>query len=131
MIVVDASVLTNALAFTDGRGQRARTALIQDPEWAAPEHWKAEVFSALRVLSLGGRITEKYATHAIRRLATLVVDQVCLGELLPEMWRLRTTISGYDAAYVALAHVRGLTLLTSDIRLAKAAISHCRTHLVE
>jgi predicted nucleic acid-binding protein len=131
MIVVDASVLTNALAFTDGRGKRARAALLQDPEWAAPEHWKAEVFSALRGLTLGGRLTETSAARAIERLASLVVDQVCLHELLAEMWRLRTTINGYDAAYVALASARGLTLLTSDIRLAKAAISHCRTHFIE
>ncbi|MQA25608.1 MAG: PIN domain-containing protein [Micromonosporaceae bacterium] len=129
MIVVDASVLVNALAYADGRGDKARTALMRDPEWSAPEHWKAEAFSAIRGLALGKKITEHRADRAVAALRQLAVDQVSLDELLPRMWQLRNAVSGYDAAYVALAEIRGLTLVTADARLARAAVPHCRVEV--
>jgi predicted nucleic acid-binding protein len=46
------------------------------------------------------------------------------------MWELRHGISGYDAAYVALAESRGLTLVTSDGRLARAATAVCRVECI-
>lgn len=130
MIVVDASVLANMLLYADARGRRARVVLRRDTEWAAPEHWKAEVFSVIRGLALGSKIKEKQAVRAVDRLPLLGVDHVSLDELLPRMWGLRAGISGYDAAYVALAEARGIPLVTSDGRLARAAMSHCRVELV-
>jgi predicted nucleic acid-binding protein len=47
------------------------------------------------------------------------------------MWQLQSGISGYDAAYVALAEARDLTLVTSDGRLARAATPFCAARLVE
>lgn len=114
MIVVDASVLATMLAYTDQRGRKARATLSRDTRWAAPEHWKAEVFSAIRGLALGGQITDERATWALDRMPKLGMDHVSLDVLLSRMWRMRETISGYDAAYVALAAQRELTLLTSD-----------------
>ena len=38
---------------------------------------------------------------------------------------------GYDAAYVALAEARSLTLVTSDARLARTATTYCRVELAE
>jgi predicted nucleic acid-binding protein len=130
VIVVDASVLANALLYGDERGRRARAVLGRDTEWAAPEHWKAEVFSVARGLLLGSKIKEEHAVRAVDRLPKLGVDHVSLDELLPRMWQLRAAISGYDAAYVALAEMRGIPLVTSDGRLARAATSYCKVELV-
>jgi predicted nucleic acid-binding protein len=130
VIVVDASVLANMLLYADERGRRARGVLGRDTEWAAPEHWKAEVFSVVRWLALGSKIKEEQAVRAVDRLPLLGVDHVSLDELLPRMWQLRAGISGYDAAYVALAEARGIPLVTSDGRLARAATSYCRVELV-
>ncbi len=130
MIVVDASVLANMLVYADDRGRKARSVLGRDVEWAAPEHWKAEVFSVIRGLALGNKIQETHAVWAIERLPHLGIDHVSLDDLLPRMWQLRANISGYDAAYVALAEARDLTLVTSDGRLAKGATSYCRVELV-
>src|SRR5262249_14562106 len=129
MIVVDAAALTNALVYADDRGRKARTALGRDPEWAAPEHWKAEVFAAVRGLALGGKISTDQAAWAVGRIPRLAVDHVSLDPLLPRMWQLREGISGYDAAYVALAEARQLTLVTADARLARAATRYCRVEL--
>ena len=130
MIVVDASVLANALLYADERGRKARAVLGRDTEWAAPEHWKAEVFSVVRGLMLGSKLKEKQAVRAIDRLPRLGIEHVSLDELLPRMWQLRAGVSGYDAAYVALAETRAISLVTSDGRLARAATSYCRVELV-
>lgn len=126
MIVVDASALSSALLYADARGTRARAVLKADPEWAAPEHWKAEVFSVVRGLTLGGKLDEDLAQATLRRLPVLGVETVGLDGLLADMWQMRASISGYDAAYVALARARDLTLVTSDARLARAAATLCR-----
>ena len=129
MIVVDASVVESALAYADERGQRARALLGRDPEWAAPEHWKAEVFSVLRGLTLGGKISPEVGERAVGRIPRLGIEQVSLDQLLARMWQVRGAISGYDAACVALAEMRGLTLATADAKLAKAATAYCRVEL--
>ncbi len=126
MIVVDASVLTEMLAFGGSTGDRAARALERDLGWCAPEHWRAELFSAIRGLALGGRLREDDARWIIARIPQLTVDHVELDGLLDDMWKLRHEVSGYDAAYVALAKQRGLTLVTADARLARAAVRHCR-----
>ncbi len=131
MIVIDASVLANALVYADERGQRARVVLEHDTEWTAPEHWMVEVFSVMRGLTLGKKISEERARSAIARLPHLGVDHVRIDGLLPRMWQLRSGISGYDAAYVALAEARDLALVTSDSRLARAAMPFCAIRLVE
>lgn len=130
MIVVDASVLANMLAYTDQRGKKARAVLARDTEWAAPEHWKAEVFSVMRGLVLGGKVSEGVALAAVRRLPQLGIDHVSLDGLLGRMWQMRASISAYDAPYVALAATRDLTLVTCDARLARTATAHCRVELV-
>lgn len=130
MIVADSSVVANMLV-DDGRvGRRANAVLDSDPEWAAPEHWTVELFSALRGLALGRKISDERAAHAVGYLLQLTVDKVPVDGLLPRMWQLRTTLTGYDAAYVALAESRGLTLITSDGRLARAATPYCRVELI-
>ena len=130
MIVVDASVLAFMLLYGDERGRKARVVLWRDIEWVAPEHWKAEVFSVVRGLTLGGKIPEDQAELAVGRLPQIGIEPVPLDELLPRMWELRARISGYDSPYVALAEARDLTLVTADGRLARAATDFCRVELV-
>jgi predicted nucleic acid-binding protein len=130
VIVVDASTIASMLGYTGERGRKARSVMGRDTEWAAPEYWKVEVFSVMRGLVLGGKITQEQALRAINRISLLGVDQVAIDELLPRMWRMKANISAYDAAYVALAELRNVTLVTSDARLARAATSYCRVELV-
>jgi predicted nucleic acid-binding protein len=131
VIVVDAAAMTTALIYADERGRTARATLARDTEWAAPEHWKAELFAAVRGLALGRKVAEEQARRAIYRIPRLAIDHVPLDPLLPRMWQLRENISGYDAAYVALAEARQLTLVTADRRLARAAVEYCRVELAQ
>ncbi|MFY1696979.1 MULTISPECIES: type II toxin-antitoxin system VapC family toxin [unclassified Solwaraspora] len=130
MIVVDASVLASVLVYSDDRGRKARAVLGRDPEWAAPEHWKVEVFSVMRGLALGGKITNEMAARAVDRISRLGVDTVPIDDLLTRMWQVKANISAYDAPYVALAERRALTLVTADGKLARAASAYCRVELV-
>lgn len=58
------------------------------------------------------------------------VETVPVDDLLTRMWQLKANISAYDAAYVALAERRDLTLVTADAKLARAATGYCRVELV-
>jgi predicted nucleic acid-binding protein len=130
MIVVDASVIASMLVYSDDRGRKARAVMGRDLEWAAPEHWKVEVFSVMRGLALGGKVTGSMASRAVDRITRLGIDTVPVDDLLPRMWQVKANISAYDAAYVALAERRSLTLVTADSKLARAANAYCRVELV-
>lgn len=132
MIVVHASVM--ALAFADPASEprvlAARDTLRADPAWAAPEHWTVEVFSALRGLWLGGKLSDARVEQAVRLLTRAEVAVVTTRPLLPRLWELRHSLTGHDAAYVAAAEVLDCALVTTDARIARAAVARCPIHLV-
>lgn len=130
MIVTDASAIVDMLVDNGAKGARASAVLESDPRWAVPDHWPVEMYSAIRGLAVGRKISEQHAIDAIEGMLRLTVRQVAVRELIPRMWQLRHSFTGYDAAYVALAELRGLTLVTSDGRLARAAVPYCRVELV-
>ncbi len=131
MIVIDASVLTGALTDDGQFGSACRAELAKDAHWAAPDHLLAEVFSAIRGLHGGTRITDGRAEAAIDTLATAVIDRIDMVALLPRMWQLRQNLYGYDAAYVAAAELLGCPLVTADRRLSLAPGPQCDVLVVE
>lgn len=133
MIVVDASVLANALT-DDGRvGRTGRAELGRDTHWAAPEHCAVETFSAVRGRYRGRRISRSRAEDALRALASAAIDRVPTIALLPRMWELRENVSGYlsayVAAYVAAAEMLDCPLVTADLRLAAAPGLRCEVRV--
>ncbi len=125
MIVIDASVLANALLDDGQLGERARAELAREPHWAAPEHVSVEVFSAIRGRYLGRKVSERRAADAVEALAEASIDLVATMPLFGRMWELRTNLTGYDAAYVAVAETYGCALVTADERLAHAPGPRC------
>lgn len=130
MIIVAASVLTWALVGDGQYPAAVRQELSRDEHWAAPEHWKVEVFSSVRGLLLGGKVTGERARGAVEALGQLAVSPVSVGDLLPRMWELCGHVSGYDAAYVAAAELRQAVLLTTDARLARVGGVRCEIRAV-
>jgi len=63
-------------------------------------------------------------------LPALVVERFPHGTLARAAWRLRHSMSYYDALYVALATRLGAPLLTMDKRLANAPGLPCSVELV-
>lgn len=125
MIVVDASVLTNALTDDGALGARARQELTADPHWVAPEHLFVEVFSAVRGRWLGRRISEARAVDALAAMSSATVDVISTNSLLDRMWELRANVTGYDAAYLAVAERLACPLVTADQRLAGVPGTGC------
>ncbi|MGI5492787.1 type II toxin-antitoxin system VapC family toxin [Microtetraspora malaysiensis] len=130
MIVIDASVLAEALTGSGPVGEAARATLAADPRWAAPPHLKVETMSVIRGRLLGKKITADAAAEAADDLRDIVVDRVDEDCLLPRMWALRDNLSSYDAAYVAAAEALQCTLVTADRRLASAVGPRCPIRVI-
>ena len=124
MIVVDASVLVTALADDGDEGRAVRNRLI-DEDLAAPELIDLEVTSVLRRFTASGQLTAERAQQALTDLRDLRIELVSHRPLLARCWSLRNNLTVYDAAYVALAEMLDVPLLTSDMRMATASGITC------
>lgn len=62
-------------------------------------------------------------------MVTTTIDLVTAAPLLTRMWELRSDVSGYDAAYLALAETFGCALVTADARLTRVPGLRCEVRL--
>lgn len=125
MIVVDASVLANALADDQDAGAIARRQLRAAGEIAAPDLVDVETVSVLRKRWLRRTLTEERFSTAIAHLQQLDLQRVPTLRLVHRAFELRANVSAYDACYVALAEHLGCELVTADGRLAAATGPRC------
>ncbi len=120
MIVVDTNLLTYLLLPGTHR-EAAERILTRDPDWAAPPLWRSELRNAL--------------IGYVRRSELSIEDAVCLlaeAEILmirnergvptESVMRLAASsgCTAYDCEFVALAHLLGVPLVTSDKQVLKA-----------
>jgi predicted nucleic acid-binding protein len=129
VIVVDASVLAPALADDGPDGDAARARLLGDA-LVAPELIDLETISVLRAQLRAGRLDARRAGLALADLADLPLHRAPYRPLLDRCWELRDNLTPYDAAYVALAELLDLTLVTSDAGLARAPGTRCPIELL-
>jgi predicted nucleic acid-binding protein len=130
LIVLDASVLANAIADDGSDGHRARSELRTAGELAAPDLVDVETTAVLRKRWLAGTISDERFALAIEDLEELSVDRYPTLPLMRRAYELRANVTTYDAAYVALAEVLDCELLTSDHRLANASGPRCKIRLL-
>ena len=131
MIVVDASAVLELLLGTVLADRGAAHTLASGQMLHAPHLLDVEVTQALRRLVQLGDVTVARAQQALDDQAVLVVDRHSHQQLIPRIWRLRESISAYDAAYVALAEALDAPLLTCDAKLARSHGHHARIDLLE
>jgi len=129
VIVVDASILVTGLADDGPDGDRVRTRL-RGEQLVAPHLIDLEVVSAWRRLVTAGEIDARRATLALEDLRALRLERASHWLLVDRCWELRHNLTVYDAAYVALAELMRLNLLTGDRRLADAPGIRCGVELV-
>jgi predicted nucleic acid-binding protein len=129
VIVVDASVVAPALADDGADGDTARGRL-RGQTLVAPEIVDLEVLSVIRRAHLAGRLDERRAALALEDLLALDLRRVAHRRLLQQAWAHRTNLSVYDAAYVALAELLDVVLVTADERLASAPGLGCRVEVL-
>jgi predicted nucleic acid-binding protein len=129
--VIDSSAWVSTLLPSDGRGVRVRELLADFDEWWIPEAFDLEVLYAMRghmlrqTISLGDLlgIGQALMRFPFQRVSTTTLNQRIVS--------LATTISTYDAAFVAVAELLGAPLMTTDVRLSRATGPRCEFLLVE
>jgi predicted nucleic acid-binding protein len=130
VIVVDASVLANAIADDGAVGRRARGELRAAGDLAAPDLVDVETTAVLRKRWLAGAISDQRFAVAIEDLEDLELDRYPTVPLMRRAYELRANVTAYDAAYIALAEVLGCELLTGDRRLTNAPGPRCAIRLL-
>lgn len=129
MLVVDASALVPALADDGSDGDTAR-ARLRGQSVIAPELIDLETTSVIRRQLQIGELDARRAELALVDLGELPLRRVPHRPLLARCWELRENLTVYDAAYVALAELLEVVLLTADARLARAPGLRCQVDLV-
>ncbi len=129
MIVVDASVLATALADDGSDGRLARERLIGE-SLTAPDLIDLEVASAYRRLCRAGALEPVRAEQALSDLVVLRLERVHHLVLVGRCWELRQNVTVYDGAYIALAEILQISLLTADERLTRTPGARCAFELL-
>src|SRR5581483_8044689 len=100
LIVLDASLLANAIADDAADGKRARQEIRTAGDLAAPDLVDVETVAVLRKRRLAGTITDRRFTAAIDDLETLELDRYPPLPLMRRAYRLRANVTAYDATYI-------------------------------
>lgn len=130
MIVVDASIVAVALADDGPDGDSAR-ARLRGEDLTAPELLDLEVASVLRKQHATGALDDRRVALALDDLQAMPIRRAPHRHLLRRCWELRDNLTVYDAAYVALAELLQIVLLTADQRLARAPGPLCDVETLE
>jgi predicted nucleic acid-binding protein len=133
MTVLDSSACLDLVLDTEPG--RIVQSLLLDPEPAlfAPGLLWIEVGRVLRAKVADGALSRRDAETALADFLDLGVEETQVEPLLVRAWQLRDNLTIDDGVFVALAEAAAQPLLTTDVRLARAARQHARvdvlTHL--
>lgn len=130
VIVIDASILANAIVDSSPIGQRTRDALTGQENICAPDCIDVETYSVFRKMWLRKLLSDIEFLQSIRILNDLPLQRYRSRNLLSRAYTHRHNIGGYDAAYVALAEELQCTFLTADVRLSTAPDLNCEVLVV-
>ncbi len=119
MIVVDTSAVLDALV-TRPRNEPLIARLADDGDLHAPHLVDVEFLHALRRLVNTGKLDEASAEQFRSDFELLALTRYPHTHLADRMWELRTNLTAYDAAFVALAEALEIVLITSDGRIARS-----------
>jgi predicted nucleic acid-binding protein len=129
VIVLDASAVIELLLGSKiGAAVQER---IRTEDLAAPHLLDVEVLHVLRRFERAAMIANRRGQQALDDLRDLRVTRYPHPPLLPRMWQLRANLTGYDAAYVALAETFDIPLVTCDTKLAASPGHRARIEAVQ
>jgi predicted nucleic acid-binding protein len=120
LIVLDASAAVDFFTHA-ASAERIAPHLESDFAVHVPGLFDLEVLQSLRGLEAGGTLSQARTDLALRKLTDLRAVRYDHGRLRPRIWELRSNLTAYDAAYVALAELLDATLLTTDAPLARSS----------
>ena len=120
MIVLDTSAAVELLLNTERGALVAERVRPGEVTLHAPHLLSVEVVQVLRRLTGSGTVSSRRGRAALDDLSDLGVEYYDHDVLVPRIWQLRSDLTAYDAAYVALAEVLAAPLVTFDAHLANA-----------
>jgi predicted nucleic acid-binding protein len=126
-LVCDASAAVAALLDSGAAGTWVAQRLA-GAELFAPALMPFECSNIIRRHELSALISTDQAAQAHADLVDLPVDLWPYDVLAARTWALRFNLTSYDAAYVALAEVLGVRLVTLDQRIRRAPDILCAIH---
>lgn len=121
--VVDSSAVVDLLLHHDI--ESGTVSDLRSHDLRAPELIIPELLSAARRLAASRRVDMPRVSRMLEEYDKLEVTCCSHDVLMFAAWKLRDNFSAYDAMYVALAKQLEIPLVTSDMRLAKAARDEC------
>lgn len=89
-----------------------------------------ETTAVLRKRWIAGDLTDRRFSEAISDLEDLDLTRYPTLSLMRRAFELRSNVTAYDAAYVALAERLSCSLLTADQRLAAAPMVACAVEVL-
>jgi predicted nucleic acid-binding protein len=130
MIVVDASTLLEVLLRTPNAEAAERRLFNTRETLHAPHLIDVEVAQVISRYASNAAIGDRRGREALADLRDLPIRRYPHDFLLQRIWELRSNLTAYDAAYVALAEALDAPLLTRDRRIAGASGHRARVELV-
>jgi len=129
LIVLDASAAVDLLLRL-GAVARIEARLLQFGETLhVPYIFDVEVLEAFRRRALRRELTGHRAGEALEDFAALDVIRYPHLPLVERIWALRSNVSVFDAAYLALAEALDAPVVTADARLARSPGHRTRVEL--
>lgn len=130
MIVVDASVIIEVLLQTTSSLVIEERLFFPGETLHAPHLIDVEIAQVLRRYCSSGELESERGREALDDLRGFHIARYPHDIFLPRIWELRQNMTAYDAAYIALAEVLSVPLLTMDKRLASAPGHSAQIELV-
>ena len=130
MIVTDASVILEILLQTPAAARIEDRIFAPRESLHAPHLIDVEVAQVLRRYVARGEMYSDRARMSLDLFSSFPITRYSHEPLISRIWALRTNLTAYDAAYVALAEGLGAVLLTRDERLSKAPGNRATVELI-
>jgi predicted nucleic acid-binding protein len=131
VIVVDASAALELLLNREASTALRHRFFRRGETLHAPHLLDVEVLHVIRRYNLTREMTDDRAEEAIRNHLALPIERYSHELLAGRIWQLRSNLTAYDAAYVALAELLGAPLVTTDARLARSAAARKVAELIQ
>lgn len=130
MIVVDSSIILEVLLRTKSAESIEKKIFSRGQTLHAPHLIDIEIAQVIRRYISAGELTPERGMQAIEDLIDVRITRYSHDIFLPRIWELRTNMTAYDAAYVALAEILDSPLLTRDAKLARSQGSMAKIQLI-
>lgn len=125
--VIDASALVELATSSEPNAELRRIALTGSG--GAPELIDLEAVQTVRGLVRRGALSDPEGREVVASVRDSPIARLAHRPLLGRVWELRSSITAYDASYVALAEQLDVPLLTCDGHLARAHGHRARIQL--